>query len=243
MTEVCIGYDTYDSLGSFVSAQFLRPDMTDVEIVVTSIEQPKVGLKTFPLHRFILSQATFFRTLFSEPWARKSNRVALVDGDFISIEVVDLLFKLLYVDRFPDFEKQISASVLPLFHISDKVGFDRLKKYCGALISAGINSNNVLRCLSYCILYGNMENSLIYTSVVQWLKLFFFFSEMCCEENIRLFDVNTFKILYESPELNCFNNGKQFLRKMFEGRTPECGINPSIPENNYFTRNWLFIRD
>lgn len=256
-TGVCIDYDTYNSLGSFISDQFLKPDTTDVRIAVTSIEAPNRPLKTFSLHRFILHQATFFRPLFNgnrwvlidelelneEPQADKGPQVykfAVVDEGFVSLEVVELLFKLFYVDNLSSLEKEICDLSLPLFHVANQVGFDRLKNYCDSLISSRIDSSNVLTVLDYCLVNGDMKKTLIYIAVIQWLKLFFFPAGMYCEENIRLFDASTAKILCESPEFNCYVNGKQLLADTFE-LDPQTLTRPS--KCGYIGCKGLFFRD
>lgn len=240
-TEVCINYDTHDSLRGFISAQFLKSDTTDVEVLVTSVDRPEESLKAFRLHRFILNQTTFFRPLMrnDNSWLRESCKIALVDENFnITLEVVELAFKLLYADNFPDFGEEILANVFPLFHLSNQIGFDRLKKYCELSIAAGINSSNVLDCLNYCTVNEGMEKTLIYTAVIQWIKLFFFYNGMGCEENIKMFSDDALEDLYESPELNCYG-GKQYFFKMFKDRISAQG---PPRESNCLTYKWYFRR-
>ena len=217
------------SFATYVNNLYASCDDSDITIVIVpfdsssssssmdivgydeELKAERRGLKKYHLHKIILGQSTFLRTLLFTPhFKEKGEReivVAIHDEDFITIEVLDLLFHIFYANEGPNLtalDEQIEKFLFPLHAACRQLGFGRGEIYIEKKIEDSITDTNVTEIISYCE-KTNMYHSKMYRICMQYLKIFLVLERKLLDA----IDIYTFGKLITSEDLICFGGGNK----------------------------------
>lgn len=204
---------------NYLISQFNQEDTSDIQVRILDTVTGE-SKKLYHLHKFVISQCRFFSRMLQKKTAWKEAcaddlSVSLYESNFVTEDVLDLFFQMLYRETFVDLQESIERTCMQLHYLSKRTGFDRGRVYCECLISKGTNLSNMMDILSYCVT-TSMYHGMIFETVIQWVKIFLFHLNMCSMRRVQTFDMHILKEIVNAPDMMSCDGSKRCLIDLYE---------------------------
>lgn len=173
--------------------EFSDINFSDISVNICradTILQSNTIIKTYRLHKIIISQANAIKFMLKDPSEAKAyyfkehttNTIDLVIDrpDFITLDDMEWFLRMLYMDNYGDgdcIDKQIGERIFALHFLCMFYEFERGRKYCEDFISKyAVNQDyihDVLKYIDFYMPYESGEKDVIWRRCVQWMKCYF----------------------------------------------------------------------
>ncbi len=212
---------------------------SDVTLLVTSELVPELPSRQYHLHRIVLAQCGFFQSmLFSvnnngrwkEDHASQLTIALPIDADFITYDVVDLFFEMIYFGD-SDIDEMRDRVVLHAFafhHLCTRMGFDRGQILSEGMVTECIDQSSVMHTLAYCARFS-LYSGPIFAGAMQWVKVFLFTIILCTEEQVAMLDDRVIQTIAEARDAVYSEESKKQLVAMYKRRRPDSTYVRSVP--------------